>query len=258
MIRLGGGQGFYGDGHDPVADLLAAGVDYLVCEALAELTLAILQKDRQRDEALGYTRDLPAYVGAALPYVLDGRTKFITNAGGINPIAAGRAVADTVKALGGDGPHRRDRRRRRRARPLPTRSASPTTRCSPTCTSAPADRRRARGGRRHRRHRSGRRRVAVPRAARPRVRLGVGRLGPARRRRRGRPPARVLRPGDGRQLLGRVVGEPRPAAHRLPDRRVEADGDRGDHEARRHRRHGHASTPCASSCSTRCTTRLAT
>jgi hypothetical protein len=103
MIRLGGGQGFYGDGHEPVARLLADGVDYLVCEALAELTLAILQKDRQRDEALGYTRDLPAYVGSALPYVLEGRTKFITNAGGINPIAAGRAVADTVKALGGEG-----------------------------------------------------------------------------------------------------------------------------------------------------------
>ena len=49
-IRLGGGQGFYGDGLDPVADVLDAGVDYLVCEALAELTLAILQKDRQRDE----------------------------------------------------------------------------------------------------------------------------------------------------------------------------------------------------------------
>jgi hypothetical protein len=103
MIRLGGGQGFYGDGHDPVADVLAADVDYLVCEALAELTLAILQKDRQRDEALGYTRDLPAYVSAALPHVLDGRTKLITNAGGINPIAAGRAVVETVKALGGSG-----------------------------------------------------------------------------------------------------------------------------------------------------------
>jgi hypothetical protein len=103
MIRLGGGQGFYGDGHEPVADVLAAGVDYLVCEALAELTLAILQKDRQRDEALGYTRDLPAYVSAALPDVLDGRTKLITNAGGINPIAAGRAVVETIKALGASG-----------------------------------------------------------------------------------------------------------------------------------------------------------
>jgi hypothetical protein len=99
-IRLGGGQGFYGDGVDPVADVLEAGVDYLVCEALAELTLAILQKDRQRDERLGYTRDLPAYIRSALPFVVDGRTRFITNAGGINPVAAGRAVIDTLKAAG--------------------------------------------------------------------------------------------------------------------------------------------------------------
>ncbi|HEV7887519.1 MAG TPA: acyclic terpene utilization AtuA family protein [Acidimicrobiales bacterium] len=103
MIRLGGGQGFYGDGHEPVADVLAAGVDYLVCEALAELTLAILQKDRQRDESLGYTRDLPLYLHAALPYVLEGRTKFITNAGGINPIAAGRAAVAAAKAAGAGG-----------------------------------------------------------------------------------------------------------------------------------------------------------
>ncbi|HKA04209.1 MAG TPA: acyclic terpene utilization AtuA family protein [Acidimicrobiales bacterium] len=102
-IRLGGGQGFYGDGVDPVADVLDAGVDYLVCEALAELTLAILQKDRQRDERLGYTRDLPQYIRSALPFVVDGRTKFITNAGGINPVAAGRAVIGTLKAAGVGG-----------------------------------------------------------------------------------------------------------------------------------------------------------
>ncbi len=102
-IRLGGGQGFYGDGHAPVADLLAAGVDYLVCEALAELTLAILQKDRQRDESLGYTRDLPLYVAAAVPYLVDGRTKFITNAGGINPIAAGNALVATLRQHGVSG-----------------------------------------------------------------------------------------------------------------------------------------------------------
>src|SRR4051794_24897039 len=102
-VRIGGGQGFYGDGHEPVADLLADGVDYLVCEALAELTLAILQKDRQRDESLGYTRDLPLYLQQAMPYVLDGRTRFITNAGGINPVAAGRAVIGAARSLGVSG-----------------------------------------------------------------------------------------------------------------------------------------------------------
>src|SRR6266550_5594300 len=102
-VRLGGGQGFYGDGHEPVADLLAAGVDYLVCEALAELTLAILQKDRQRDESLGYTRDLPLYLQQAIPWILDGRTRLITNAGGINPVAAGRAVVGAARSLGAGG-----------------------------------------------------------------------------------------------------------------------------------------------------------
>ncbi|HEX9969268.1 MAG TPA: acyclic terpene utilization AtuA family protein, partial [Acidimicrobiales bacterium] len=99
-VRLGGGQGFYGDGHGPVADLLADGIDYLVCEALAELTLAILQKDRMRDESLGYTRDLPLYLAQAAPYLLDGRTRLITNAGGINPIAAGRAVVAAARQAG--------------------------------------------------------------------------------------------------------------------------------------------------------------
>ena len=71
-VRIGGGQGFYGDTPRAVAGLLEDGVDYLCLEALAELTLAILQKDRARDESLGYTRDLPRYLGAALPAVLDG------------------------------------------------------------------------------------------------------------------------------------------------------------------------------------------
>jgi len=103
LVRIGGGQGFYGDGHEPVEALLDAGLDFLVCEALAELTLAILQKDRQRDESLGFTRDLPMYVGQALPHLVSGRTRFITNAGGINPIAAGRAVQAALKGAGADG-----------------------------------------------------------------------------------------------------------------------------------------------------------
>src|SRR6476660_5549595 len=102
-VRLGGGQGFYGDGHAPVDDLLSAGVDYLVCEALAELTLAILQKDRQRDESLGYTRDLPLYLHQAMSYLLDGRTRFITNAGGINPVAAGTALVAALRQHGVSG-----------------------------------------------------------------------------------------------------------------------------------------------------------
>lgn len=103
MIRIGGGQGFYGDGHVGVGPLLEEGVDFLVCEALAELTLAILAKDRARDETAGWTRDLPLYASMVAPHVAAGRTRFITNAGGINPIAAGRAVIDTLRSQGHTG-----------------------------------------------------------------------------------------------------------------------------------------------------------
>src|ERR1700712_2806329 len=103
MVTIAGGQGFYGDPPTAVDALLAEGIDYLCLEALAELTLAILQKDRQRDESRGYTRDLPAYLTRALPYVVDGRTKVITNAGGINPTAAAHAAIDTARKLGVSG-----------------------------------------------------------------------------------------------------------------------------------------------------------
>jgi hypothetical protein len=99
-VTVAGGQGFYGDTPTAVDALLAEGVDYLCLEALAELTLAIMQKDRQKDETRGYARDLPEYLTRALPFVADGRTKVITNAGGINPAAATRAAADTARAMG--------------------------------------------------------------------------------------------------------------------------------------------------------------
>src|SRR4029079_6291884 len=90
-VVVAGGQGFYGDTPTAVDALRAGGVDYLCLEALGERTLAILQKDRQRDETRGYTRDLPAYLARALPFVATGRTKVITNAGGIKPTAGANA-----------------------------------------------------------------------------------------------------------------------------------------------------------------------
>lgn len=99
-ISLAGGQGFYGDAVSSIRKPLEVGVDYLCLEALAELTLAILQKDRQKDPSTGYTKDLPAYLRTAMPYVADGRTKVVTNAGGINPSAAAAAAAAIAREMG--------------------------------------------------------------------------------------------------------------------------------------------------------------
>lgn len=102
-MRIAGGQGFYGDAAGPLADVLDEQPDVVVLEALAELTLSILTKDRARDESLGYTRDLPLYLMALLPAVLERGMTVITNAGGINPVAAARMVGAAARRMGVTG-----------------------------------------------------------------------------------------------------------------------------------------------------------
>jgi hypothetical protein len=99
-LRIAGGQGFYGDATEPLADVLASEPDVVVLEALAELTLAILTKDRARDETLGWTRDLPLYLLELLPAVLERGMTVITNAGGINPVAASTMVLGAARNMG--------------------------------------------------------------------------------------------------------------------------------------------------------------
>jgi len=58
-IRFGSGMGFYGDNWEPVLASIERGqVQFIASDHLAELTLAILQKDQQRDPTLGYARDV--------------------------------------------------------------------------------------------------------------------------------------------------------------------------------------------------------
>lgn len=98
-VTLAGGQGFYGDGTTQTREL-AQQCDYLILEGLAELTLAILQKDRARDPQLGYVRDLIAHAEQFLPVVADRHVRVVTNSGGLNPDAAARAVQELAASLG--------------------------------------------------------------------------------------------------------------------------------------------------------------
>ena len=191
---MASGQGALGESPELLVPAFEAGVDYVVCDSLAESTTSTLALDRQRDEALGYAPDLAARLAIALPYVVERGTRLITNAGGVNPVAAHQlAVAAgserRVPRPADRAGVRRDGAAARRAGPrgLPRRGG-----CGASA-----------GGRRRRRHhRSGRRRGAVPRADRGRARMVVGRLGPAGGGCRRRPPARVLEPGRRRELLG--------------------------------------------------------
>ena len=102
-IRIGAGLGFYGDSWEPVrVSIERGGVDYIASDHLAELTLAILQKDRARDAALGYTRDLVPMLTALWPLAASRSVKFVLNASGLNPNGARDALAAAFEAKGFD------------------------------------------------------------------------------------------------------------------------------------------------------------
>jgi hypothetical protein len=93
-VLLGSGQGAFGEAPDLLRSSFDAGVDYVVCDSLAETTCGMFVLDQQRDEAQGFAPDLLARLDIALPYSADSAAKLITNAGGVNPLAAHqRAVA---------------------------------------------------------------------------------------------------------------------------------------------------------------------
>ena len=100
-VRIAGGLGFYGDSWRPIkASIERGNVRYVASDHLAELTLAILQKDRQRDPNLGYTRDLAPMLLDLLPIAIPRGVKFILNAGGLNPMAAREVLLSTLKKFG--------------------------------------------------------------------------------------------------------------------------------------------------------------
>ena len=100
-VRIGAGQGFYGDSLLPVLDVARYGnVKYIAFDTLAELTLAILQKSRKKDPDAGYTRDVIPMMRNLLPICHEKGIKLVTNAGGMNPPGAARAVAQVARELG--------------------------------------------------------------------------------------------------------------------------------------------------------------
>ena len=100
-VRIGAGQGFYGDTPDGALDVVVNGdVRYVCFDALAELTMAILQKDRMRNPEGGYTRDLPVFMRRLLPAARERGIRLITNAGGMNPQGAAAAVRAAARELG--------------------------------------------------------------------------------------------------------------------------------------------------------------
>lgn len=104
-IRIASGQGFWGDWQQaPINQVrLSKGntaIDYLVLDYLAEVTMSILQKQRQKDPSLGYARDFPEVLVHILPDILKKNIKVISNAGGVNPLACRDKIFEVARKLG--------------------------------------------------------------------------------------------------------------------------------------------------------------
>jgi hypothetical protein len=92
--RIGAGSGFWGDMIDPAVELVERGdVAYCCFDLLAELTVAILARSRQRDPSKGHIPDLEQILRETLPAARRNGTRIITNGGGANPAAGALAAA---------------------------------------------------------------------------------------------------------------------------------------------------------------------
>jgi len=100
MIRIANGQGFWGDWLEAPVRLIEEGpIDYLALDYLAEVTMSILQKQKQADPNLGYARDFPPLIARIAKQMRDRGVTVIANAGGVNPIACAREVVRVAPGL---------------------------------------------------------------------------------------------------------------------------------------------------------------
>ncbi|HEX7941112.1 MAG TPA: acyclic terpene utilization AtuA family protein [Gemmatimonadaceae bacterium] len=104
IVRVAAGQGFWGDWLDaPRRQVEGGPVDYLMLDYLAEVTMSILQKQKERDPNMGYARDFNGAMESVLPAVVDRGVRVVANAGGVNPVACARAVLDVAAGRGASG-----------------------------------------------------------------------------------------------------------------------------------------------------------
>ena len=86
-LRIGAFSGFYGDNPANMKTLLGDGVDVLMGDYLAELTMLILRKAELRGGA-GYARTFVAQLRGNLEEIKARGVKVVANAGGLAPRSA--------------------------------------------------------------------------------------------------------------------------------------------------------------------------
>ena len=102
MIRIGGATGYWGEADLALPQFLAEGdLDFIVFDYLAEITMSIMARAKAADPEKGYATDfVSAIVAPHLAAIADSGVKLISNAGGVNPEACGRAIRQLIEDAG--------------------------------------------------------------------------------------------------------------------------------------------------------------
>ncbi|MEM8858298.1 MAG: acyclic terpene utilization AtuA family protein [Chloroflexota bacterium] len=101
-INIGGAAGAWGDSSLSTTQLLASKkLDYIVYEALAEVTMAILTRAKMKNPEMGYAYDfINPILKRHLKEIRQQGIRVVTNAGGINPQAAANALRAIAEEQG--------------------------------------------------------------------------------------------------------------------------------------------------------------
>ena len=98
-IKIGGASGYWGESAMATPQLLQVdGLNYLVYDYLAEITMSIMARAKAKDPNKGYATDFVDFVIRLFAdQITQKGVKIIANAGGTNPIACGETVRAILK-----------------------------------------------------------------------------------------------------------------------------------------------------------------
>jgi hypothetical protein len=102
-LRIGCATGFWGDTEAGATQLVMhGGIDYLVFDFLAEITMSLLARARAKSPDTGYAPDFVRIVASLAGELKSRGIKVVSNAGGVNPKACADALTKQLQAMGVD------------------------------------------------------------------------------------------------------------------------------------------------------------
>jgi hypothetical protein len=100
-LRIANCSGFYGDRLAAAREMLEGGpIDFLTGDYLAELTMLILWKGKQRDPSAGYAVTFLRQMEDVLGLALEKSVRIVVNAGGLNPAGLAAKLRELAAKLG--------------------------------------------------------------------------------------------------------------------------------------------------------------